>query len=140
MAGGKAKKRKITPFKPYEAKTPDQEKYYFRISQSLYESDAFRDMTPTALRLYLDLVARARGHEEIIYSWEMARERCGMSKQSFTQAKRHLTKLGLVYLQRRGCYQASRFRFSEEWKNYVSDKRDAFTGEYPGSKAIYKRG
>ena len=128
--------KQITPFKPYESRSPNgNEKGYVRITNSIHESDAMRDLSDLAFRVFLDMRFVSKGHGEVIYTQKMGAERLNLSKGGYTSAINQLITVGLVERLPRGCYAPAKYKFSTSWKTYYSRRRGLFSGEY-----TYKNG
>lgn len=124
---------KRVPFKPYEARS-EYESGYVRLTQSLLGSDAYRDLEPSTILIYIDMRKTAKGHTRLVYTQRMAYEHLGKAKATFTRALDELEQVGLIRRCPRSCYAPTTIEFSADWQKYVSPNRDPLTGEYQVSK------
>lgn len=123
--------KNITLFKPYESRSPSgSEKGYLRVTNSLYDSDAVKDLSDLAFRVYIDMRFVAKGHETVIYTQSMGMKRIKLSKGGYTNSIKQLVEVGYLIRLPRGCYSPSTYKFSPKWHKYKSKQRDALTGEY----------
>ena len=126
MAG--RKKNNITLFPPYETLSPDgYDKHYYRLTKALYESDAVKDLSELSFHMLMDIKMVARGHSEVSYTQAMAMERLQCCKASYTSGIKMLIKNGFIEKKPRGCYDPSKYKFSDKWKLYSSPRRDILT-------------
>ena len=126
----KRKKNSVIPFLPYESKSKNgTEKGYIRLTPSQFHSDAVKDLSANAYRIFVSMKFRAKGHREVIYTHECAREDASISRQTFINVVEELTKMMLIKRIPTHAFAPSRFEFIEEWKNYNSPRRDCITGE-----------
>jgi hypothetical protein len=123
-------KRNITPFKPFESRSPNgNEKGYIRLTRSIYQSDALKDLNHLAKDIYIDMLFEAIGRDTITYTQKKAKDNLDVSKGGYTNSIKQLLKVGCIERLPRGCYEPSTYKFSKKWHDYKSERRDAFTGE-----------
>ena len=131
-----SKKSEPTKFKPYETRNLNGiEKGYMRLTESLHYSDAVRDLSNLEYRIFMDMKHKSKGHDEVIYTQNMAMEGTGCCKESYKTSITKLEKVGLIKRQPRSAFSASSYRFSDKWHEYVSPRRDALTGKLVKKKS-----
>lgn len=101
---------------------------YQKLTRSLQYSDAVWTLSNLAYRVYIDMLMTSKGQQEVIYSQSIAMKHMKISKGGYTEATKQLIEVGLIKRMPRGCYAASRFKFSEAWKKYELP-RDMMTNE-----------
>lgn len=136
---GRIRKSEPTRFKPYETRNPNGlETGYMRITESLHNSDAIKDLTNLEYRIFMNMKHTAKGHDEVAYTQQMAIDATGCCKDTYTSTMITLEKVGLVEKKPRSAFGGSVFRFSSKWHDYASPCRDALTGKYIKKKTKLK--
>lgn len=124
------KKNSLKPFELYESRSRSgYEKGYVRLTPSQFHSDSILDLSSNAFRIYIMMKFQARGHIEFIYTYDQAIKDTSISRQTYRRVIDELVNMGLIEELPRNVYAPLKFRFSIKWKNYVSDRRDIYTGE-----------
>lgn len=112
-------KKSITPFRSFESRAPDgNEKGYIRLTVSLTESTAYKQLTASSKLLYIAMLFEAKGHEEVIVTGKKCEEKCGICHETYMKALKQLLKYGFIEKCPRSCFAPSRYRFSDKWKKW----------------------
>lgn len=124
------KKSSVVPFQPYESKSHNgTERGYIRLTPSQFNSDAVKDLSPNAFRIFVLMKFKSNGKREVIYTYKNATEEASVCRQTFLNVLNELMEMKLIKRIPTHAYEASRFEFVEEWKNYHSPREDLITGE-----------
>lgn len=112
--------KKITEFKPWETKnTNGRENRYIRIGVTMTASDAFRDLSNSAVRVYVNMLMEAGGKHRFRFPYN--KYRCYMSKPTFFKARDDLINHGFIEIvqNNRNLRKANEYCFSDKWKSFV---------------------
>ncbi len=125
------RKNTIVAFKPYETRSlSGSEKGYLRLTKSLWNADALKDIPRSAVLMYIDMRILANGHDEVIYTQANAYQSLLVSKETYSKSITELIRVGLIKKKPRSCYAPNSFEFSSDWRGYISEKRDPLTGGF----------
>ena len=106
---GRVKRNAPTKFKAYETTSVSgEEKGYMRVTKSLHYSDAVSDLTNVEYRIFMDMKHRSNGHDEVVYTQEMAMKATNCCKSTYTSTMNKLVMVGLV---KRKCITKKRRTF-----------------------------
>lgn len=110
------KKNKINTL-PYQKSGKDSK--FVRLYHSLINSDAYKDLKPYSIKLYVSMLDWAAGRPEVEYSYTMM-ERF-LPKGTTQKAVADLKSHGFIEVERRGCFAnrtTSLYKFSDKWKEW----------------------
>jgi len=111
------KRFKVTPFRPWETKTKDGlEKRYFRMGVSQMSTEAMRQLSPTAFKIYCYMKLESGGNNE--FTFPHTKYSSYLSRPTFIKAVRELESSGFVDVVQRNknLRTANVYKFSERWK------------------------
>lgn len=107
----------ITGYLPAENSTKGHKKpNYARLYADLLHSPAFQDLTPTAQRLYADLLIATKGAAECSFT-KSAAMAAGYVHQSFVNGIRDLEQHGFITAKRYKHYK-NVYSLSDDWKRW----------------------
>lgn len=110
-------RKKITPFEAWETKNDNGvEKRYFRMGASLMASEAMRNLSPSAFKVYCYMRIESAGNRS--FKFPHAKYRSYMSKPTFQKAKQELVNKGFIDViqNNKNLRQANIYAFSDRWK------------------------
>ena len=123
-------KKNIVPFQFYESKSSNgTERNYVRLTNSQGNSDAILDLSANAFRIFVYMKFRAKGKCEFFYTYENGTTDASISRQTYKNVVDELERVGLIERLPTNMYSASKYKFSDKWKNYKSPRRDMLTGK-----------
>lgn len=110
------RKKSFVEFKGYEGKRPKDT--FIRITTDMMRSEVFRELSPSAIKLYLFMKEWSKGNTEFEYSWSLARNHnLFRSNNTYIKAKNELIKYGFIECIRtcKCSRQPNKYSFSNKW-------------------------
>lgn len=107
------------PFKEYEGiKSKDK---HIRITKSMMDSENFRSLKPSTVKVYMYMKLWANGEKEFDYSKSLG---CKVvSQMTFANAIKELIEKGFIeriYFSNGGGHKSNRYKFSNKWAKTFS--------------------
>lgn len=110
---------KKTPFPPwFTTRTDGFEKRYIRLAVTLTSSEAFRDLSNSAVRIYINMMMEAGGNKD--FTFPCNKYINYMSKQTFFKARTELVNHGFITIKQnnRNLRKSNIYSFSDGWKSF----------------------
>lgn len=102
---------------PYQKAGNDRK--FVRVYHSMISSNAFRDLKPYSIKLYLAMLDWSNGNPEVEYSY--SRMEHILPKGTTQKAINDLKEHGFIEIVKKGCFAnrtPSVYRFSDKWKQW----------------------
>jgi hypothetical protein len=111
-------KTKIVRFPPWQTKNDTGiEKRYIRIGVTMTSSEVFRNLSSSAVRIYINMMMESGGSKNFKFPYN--KYSSYMSKPTFFRARDELIKYGFIEIvhNNRNLRKANEYCFSEKWKS-----------------------
>ena len=110
--------RRQNKYKPFESNPkPNTKESFVRITHSMLMSNAFNNLKPYAIKLYLYMIDWAKGGIEVEYTITLAEKI--LPSSTAQKAFKNLIDNGFIEISKKGCFAnrtPTTYKFSSKWK------------------------